>query len=438
MPGRRSKALAAEDYLAGNRGRATVRPLVADSWRRSAAAGVAVSGDPAPITMSSEVLAGYRAEHPLSRVFPLLYDVLGRAAEECDSVLAVADAHGQLLWVSGPQAVLRRAERIHFVEGARWDEEHAGTNAPGTALRLDAPVTIHAAEHFARPVRRWSCVAAPVHDPVTAELLGVLDITGGAGVGTPQTSALVRAAARLAESELGRLTLLDQAAARRPPPAAGLRVAALGRPDCVATIAGRSFRLSPRHSEILVLLASRPDGLSGDELAAGLYSDDHISSTVRAELLRLRTLLGADLLTSRPYRLVAPVESDWAAVRTALAGGDVGAALRHYAGPLLPQSDAPGIRRLRDRLAGELRAAVLAAGSPDLLAAWTRTRWGGDDLPMWQAQLGLLPAGSALRPLVAAECDRLEAELGYRETSRSPADNQLRPGRSGLRGGIRR
>ena len=61
--------------------------------------------------------------------------------------------------------MLRRAEAISFVEGAQWDEEHAGTNAPGTALRLDAPVTIKSAEHFVRPVQRWSCAAAPIHDP---------------------------------------------------------------------------------------------------------------------------------------------------------------------------------------------------------------------------------------------------------------------------------
>src|SRR5207245_8014578 len=135
-----------EEFLSSGDRPVSVRGLIADSWQRSVAAGVPVEGGTAPITLAPDELADYRAEHPLSQVFPLLYDVLGRAAEDCDSVMAIADAAGRLLWVSGSPAVLRRAERINFVEGAAWDEAHAGTNAPGTALLLDAAVQIHARE----------------------------------------------------------------------------------------------------------------------------------------------------------------------------------------------------------------------------------------------------------------------------------------------------
>ena len=128
---------------------------------------------------ATRMLRDYRAEHPLAEIFPLLYDIAGGAAEDCDSVLAVADERGQLLWVRGKPAVLRRAESICFVEGAQWDERHAGTNAPGTALCLDEPVTIKSAEHFVRPVQRWSCAAAPVHEPGSGAILGVIDVTGG-------------------------------------------------------------------------------------------------------------------------------------------------------------------------------------------------------------------------------------------------------------------
>jgi transcriptional regulator of acetoin/glycerol metabolism len=78
-----------------------VREAVADSWLRSVAAGVDVDASRPPITLDRDLLTEYRAEHPLAMVFPLLYDVLGRAAEECDSIMAVSDARGQLLWVRG-------------------------------------------------------------------------------------------------------------------------------------------------------------------------------------------------------------------------------------------------------------------------------------------------------------------------------------------------
>jgi transcriptional regulator of acetoin/glycerol metabolism len=154
-----------EDLLEQGAAPVGVREVVADSWLRSVAAGVDVDASEPPITLDRDLLTDYRAQHPLAKVFPLLYDVLGRAAEDCDSVMAVTDARGQLLWVRGKPWVLRQAESIRFVEGAQWDEGHAGTNAPGTALRLDAPVTITSAEHFVRPVQRWSCAAAPVHEP---------------------------------------------------------------------------------------------------------------------------------------------------------------------------------------------------------------------------------------------------------------------------------
>jgi transcriptional regulator of acetoin/glycerol metabolism len=228
-----------------------VRAIVAESWRRSAAAGVDVDTGSAPAPADPAEISGYREVHPLARVFPLLYDVLGRAAEECDAVMAVGDAHGQLLWVCGRPAVLDRAERINFAVGATWDESHAGTNAPGTALRIDAPVQILAAEHFVRSVQPWTCAAAPIHDPVTQALLGIVDVTGGVDVATPQTLAMVRAAARMAEAELGRLHAVAPtgvtgiAGARLWLPATSTEVSALGRPHCLVEINGHTLRLSP-------------------------------------------------------------------------------------------------------------------------------------------------------------------------------------------------
>jgi len=403
---------------------AEVREIVADSWLRSVAAGIEADVSQPPITLETHLLRQYRAEHPLAQVFPLLSEVLGQAARDCEAVMAVADEHGQLLWVAGAPAALSRAEKIAFVEGAQWDEAHAGTNAPGTALRLDCPVTIRAAEHFVRPVQPWSCAAAPIHDPVSGRILGVVDVTGGDDIGSAQAIAMVRATARMAEAELARI------AAVRPPwdsatetgpggpgpaagvPADGLHLRALGRPYLLLSRAGRSLRLSLRHSEILTVLAAYPDGLSGDELAVLLYPGDVSPATLRAEMVRLRALLGGDVLASRPYRLRCAVQSDWAAVAAQLAAGDIAGALRLYRGPLLPHSEAPAVARLRDDLHHWLRASVLADGGQELAVGWTQSRWGTDDLEMWRRQRALLPSGSPLRPRAEAMIARLDTELG--------------------------
>jgi hypothetical protein len=396
----------------------SVRAQVAESWFRSAAAGVHADTVDAPITLPGDALRDYREAHPLAQVFPLLDDVLGQAARDCDSIMAVSDAAGQLLWVCGSPSLLRGAESIGFVEGSNWDERLAGTNAPGTALALDQSVRVIGAEHFRRSVQRWSCAATPIHDPATSSLLGVLDITGGDDVALPQTMAMVRAAARMAEAELARE--LRSHDPRRPDRRGGTFVVleSLGRADSLLTIVDglgkrKSIRLSPRHSEILLLLASAAHGLSGDELAVLLYEEDGSASTLRAELNRLRNLLGEELLASRPYRLVAELTADWLAVEAHLAAGNVAAAMRAYRGPLLPGSSAPGVVRLRENIEASLRQAVLGSHEPDLMSTWTRSAWGVDDYGMWQAELKALDATSPLRPLAAGQLVRLDREQGH-------------------------
>lgn len=394
-----------------------VRAQVAESWFRSAAAGVHADTIDAPITLPGDALRDYRDAHPLAHVFPLLDDILGQAARDCDAIMAISDAAGQLLWICGSPSLLRRAESIGFVEGSNWDERLAGTNAPGMALALDESVRVIGAEHFRRSMKRWSCAATPIHDPSSASLLGVLDITGGDGVVMPQTMAMVRAAARMAEAELAREMGSHGERERRHGGGMFVVLESLGRADSLLTIVDglgkrTSIRLTPRHSEILLLLASAARGLSGDELAVLLYEEDSSASTLRAELNRLRHLLGEELLASRPYRLVAELTADWLAVESHLAMGEVAAAMRAYRGPLLPGSTAPGVVRLRENIASSLRQAVLDSHEPDLMSTWTRSAWGADDYEMWQAQLNALGGTSPLRPLAAGQLARLDREFG--------------------------
>ncbi len=390
-----------------------MRSEVADSWRRSAAAGVDVDATDPAITLPADALDDHREAHPLSRVYPLLEDVLGAAARECGALLALTDDVGQLLWVSGSRATLRKAELIGFVEGANWDERVAGTNAPGTALALDRPVVVSGEEHFRVAVRPWNCVASPIHDPRTGAVLGVLDITGGADVAVPQTLAMVNTAARLAEAELARAGLA------RPAPgddrgigADAFRLECLGRREGLLRRGGRTVALSPRHTELVVVLAGAPLGLSGEELALLTYPGDVTASTLRAEMNRLRHLVGDEVVGSRPYRLRVPLAGDWHAVQAHVAAGDVARAVRAYVGPVLPHSEAPGVRDLRDEVAAEVRLAVLRSGRTDLMMVWTRSAWGGDDHEMWLAQQRLLPPGSAVQPLVRAQLARLDAAYG--------------------------
>ncbi|NGN69600.1 GAF domain-containing protein [Streptomyces sp. A7024] len=93
-----------------------------------------------------------------------------------------------------------------------------------------------------------------------------------------------------------------------------------------------THELSPRHAELLLLLAAHPDGRSAAGLAADLFGDAERTVTVRAEVSRLRRRLGG-VLQHRPYRFADGLEVEVA----------------RPADPteLLPHSSAPAVARMR-------------------------------------------------------------------------------------------
>lgn len=116
----------------------------------------------------------------------------------------------------------------------------------------------------------------------------------------------------------------------------------LSRAGCwSATVYGPSGswsqELSPRHAELLFLLAESPRGHSAAELAGELFGDPTRTVTVRAELSRVRRHL-AGVLTHRPYRFAEDVEVEL------IRPGDPAA--------LLPHSTAPSVVRARLGLTG--------------------------------------------------------------------------------------
>lgn len=401
---------------------AAVRSLVRDSWSRSLAGLVGVEGAP-PLELDAEALAAYRSAHPLAGAMAMIRSLLlpGDALES-GVVVAVGDAAGRLLWVEGDRTVRALTGDMGFVAGANWSEAAVGTAAPGTALALDRSVQIRGPEHFNRLVQPWSCTAAPVHDPETRAILGVLDVTGGAEAATPQAQLLVDATARAVESELLVARLRQRAEpprrfrsalpARRPAPqrAATLRVlgrdlGALDLPD------GRTVELSSRHAELLLMLATHRQGLSGERLAELVY-DDPRSDSLRPELVRLKKVLAEHaphlVPASRPYRLEAALETDLHQVLSLLDRGAHRVALAAYSGDALPGSRAPGVEELRDSARATLREALLAEASAEVLLAYADTTAGADDLEVLRLCLRMLPARSPRRAGLVARIERLE------------------------------
>ncbi|MEU6696633.1 GAF domain-containing protein [Pseudonocardia sp. NPDC046786] len=173
------------------------------------------------------------------------------------------------------------------------------------------------------------------------------------------------------------------------------------------TLDGTDTAATLRPAEILTALALHPDGLSGEQLTLMLYGEDGNPTTVRGEIHRLRSSLGADLLLTRPYRLATEPDADFLRMRDALREGRVADALDASHGELLPRSDAPAVRELRDELVAGLRHAILATDDAGLLHRYTGHPLGGDDLQVHERLLELLDRDDPRRPAVAARAERL-------------------------------
>ena len=353
-------------------GQPPVRPrgVVARSWSRVLELGLDASRTNAREPLPFEEVERRRRRSPLVHVVDELRQVLGSVADASSFLMVVTDADGVILWREGSARMRSRADALGFAEGARWTEATVGTNAIGTALTEAAPVQLFSAEHFEQAQHPWYCTAAPVHHPVSGELLGIVDVSGPALTLHPVIGALVETAVKLAESQLWRhheqrLERLRQSARgllatvpgplllvddhgwvahqsgiavrdRIQVPRADRLIAVPGLGLCAPERIGEGWLVRPRESghivaeldltetpvlqlrsdaqpwrtpltrrnaDVVVLLqrAGR-SGMTAAQLSTALFGDEEHCVTVRAEVSRLRRVIGG-LVTTNPYRL---------------------------------------------------------------------------------------------------------------------------------------
>jgi signal transduction histidine kinase len=167
---------AREHYLSTGELVPGVRPVVAESWRRSRAYGI----DPGQLRRQeadAPTLARARADARRldERGAPLLEEmtaVLG----ETPHVLALADHRGRilrLLTAGVPRAILLDA---NLFEGASWHERDIGCNGVGTALAVRSPVVLIGPEHVQEAYVGWTCIGIPIRD-AHGDVTGVIDLS---------------------------------------------------------------------------------------------------------------------------------------------------------------------------------------------------------------------------------------------------------------------
>ncbi|HEY3716139.1 MAG TPA: helix-turn-helix domain-containing protein [Jatrophihabitantaceae bacterium] len=123
----------------------------------------------------------YRAADGVSeRLVHAAEPILSRFADQLADTnvsIVLADCNARVVgrW-AGDRSALRRLARLSIDEGFVLAEDAAGTNGVGTVLEELGPVTIFGEEHYSEPLQRLVCVGAPIRNPLTRRIEGVLDL----------------------------------------------------------------------------------------------------------------------------------------------------------------------------------------------------------------------------------------------------------------------
>ncbi|ADG05855.1 sigma-54-dependent Fis family transcriptional regulator [Kyrpidia tusciae] len=157
----------------------TIRQEINSSWKRCLSKRVDPLRQQAPVVFTEATLKQKKEEklELLRLVEPYMDQLYEQLAAE-DILVMLSDSNGVILEGKATARGWSMVEKLHFYPGADWSESGAGTNAVGTAVAERKPVQVFGAEHFCQGWHTWVCSAAPIFDPVTDELLGVLDISG--------------------------------------------------------------------------------------------------------------------------------------------------------------------------------------------------------------------------------------------------------------------
>lgn len=191
-----------------------VRPAIRESWLRARRLGVDPYLREIPRMISAEELERLQERADLIYVATPVFETFVRAWEKEHFMVGLSDRHGYILHVNGHPWVLQRAMEINAVPGGGVAEELVGTTMVSVVLAQGRPDYVLWSENYCRAFHPWASLGAPVHHPVSGEVIGVLGISG---YGRIQVHAdmVVRLADRIEqllhhEELLRRVTLLDE------------------------------------------------------------------------------------------------------------------------------------------------------------------------------------------------------------------------------------
>ncbi|MDV8008285.1 sigma-54-dependent Fis family transcriptional regulator [Rhodococcus sp. IEGM 1318] len=171
--------------------------FVAASWLRSQAAGVSPEGG--DIRYIGDVDVASRLVHYAQPVLEKLIEY----TEDVPLSVAVSDNKGRVLSRLDTNSTIGAlVDTISLAPGFSYAESEVGTNGVGTVLESGRSVHIVGAAHFHERFQKYSCSGAPIRDPLSGHIEGVLDLTCLVEHSTPLLHSFVRSAASTIETAL--------------------------------------------------------------------------------------------------------------------------------------------------------------------------------------------------------------------------------------------
>jgi DNA-binding CsgD family transcriptional regulator len=283
-----------DQIMAGGPPTGCARQEIVNSWRRSIALGLrpdrfAVA---APYTVDGD--------SPFVATARPVVDRLGGDLALTEISVVPTDDQGRIALRRAPsQLEEHRLDNVMLAPGYNWAFEHAGTNGLSDALATGTASLANGGEHFFDSLSTITTAGAPIRDPRTARLIGVLGLV--CSTATPN-SLLLPMARRAARDVEGRPQRDRSAPDRAVKPGSSS-----GRPVSMPRPPFGWEALTPAELSVIELVA---EGLTNREIGSKLYLSRYtIDAHLRHIFQKLEVRSRVDLVRIATVRVLTTAES---------------------------------------------------------------------------------------------------------------------------------
>ena len=176
---------------------ALVRPEILTSWRRSRLSGASATMAMLPTG------ADLGTDSQLCRAATPVLAQLAQQLSGLQAGVLLADRYARIIGRWTPETnILPKMDRVASAAGSSGSEELVGTNGIGTIVEDRKPHMIVGAEHYSDMLTSFTCIGAPIFNPLTRKFEGVVTMNCDATEASPLLTSLIATTAKDVENRM--------------------------------------------------------------------------------------------------------------------------------------------------------------------------------------------------------------------------------------------